>query len=594
MPPLSTPAAPVASGVRSFSLALAGSGGAGVMTAGTLLLDAAARAGLYGLFVRTSGPQIRGGEAAALLRIGPQPLATLDDRFDLLLAIDWMNLNRFADEIPLSGDSLLVGDLDEGDAPEVLRASGARCVALPLKKTAKAAGGWVNMVALGYAGTLAGVPAEAMEAALRASWKRTAEALEKNLASLRAGIAAATELDGPRPAPLTLPATAPEGRWLLSGNEATGAGAIRGGVRFVAAYPITPATEVLEWMAPALARVGGTLLQAEDELASINMIVGASYGGVPSLTATAGPGLALMTEGIGLAVAAEVPIVVVDVMRGGPSTGIPAKSEQSDLSFAVDGLHGDAPRLVLAPTSIADCLPTAEWAVQLAEALQAPALLLTDQFMGQSRAVIDRPPPAGAPVRRLVAQPVDGEPYRRYRDTPSGISPMAVPGTPGTVYTADGLEHTERGIPSSQANDHRIQLAKRERKLVQHDYGTRWADVEGNAELAIVTFGSTTGAVREAIARVAAQGLALRLVALRLLAPIKQDLIDAALAGAREILVVEQNHGGQLLRYLRSRVDLPSRPRGLHQPGPLPLRPGELATAFADWAASVARKEIHA
>ena len=594
MPPLSTPAAPVASGVRSFSLALAGSGGAGVMTAGTLLLDAAARAGLYGLFVRTSGPQIRGGEAAALLRIGPQPLATLDDRFDLLLAIDWMNLNRFADEIPLSGDSLLVGDLDEGDAPEVLRASGARCVALPLKKTAKAAGGWVNMVALGYAGTLAGVPAEAMEAALRASWKRTAEALEKNLASLRAGIAAATELDGPRPAPLTLPATAPEGRWLLSGNEATGAGAIRGGVRFVAAYPITPATEVLEWMAPALARVGGTLLQAEDELASINMIVGASYGGVPSLTATAGPGLALMTEGIGLAVAAEVPIVVVDVMRGGPSTGIPAKSEQSDLSFAVDGLHGDAPRLVLAPTSIADCLPTAECAVQLAEALQAPALLLTDQFMGQSRAVIDRPPPAGAPVRRLVAQPVDGEPYRRYRDTPSGISPMAVPGTPGTVYTADGLEHTERGIPSSQANDHRIQLAKRERKLVQHDYGTRWADVEGNAELAIVTFGSTTGAVREAIARVAAQGLALRLVALRLLAPIKQDLIDAALAGAREILVVEQNHGGQLLRSLRSRVDLPSRPRGLHQPGPLPLRPGELATAFADWAASVARKEIHA
>ena len=594
MPPLSTPAAPVASGVRSFSLALAGSGGAGVMTAGTLLLDAAARAGLYGLFVRTSGPQIRGGEAAALLRIGPQPLATLDDRFDLLLAIDWMNLNRFADEIPLSGDSLLVGDLDEGDAPEVLRASGARCVALPLKKTAKAAGGWVNMVALGYAGTLAGVPAEAMEAALRASWKRTAEALEKNLASLRAGIAAATELDGPRPAPLTLPATAPEGRWLLSGNEATGAGAIRGGVRFVAAYPITPATEVLEWMAPALARVGGTLLQAEDELASINMIVGASYGGVPSLTATAGPGLALMTEGIGLAVAAEVPIVVVDVMRGGPSTGIPAKSEQSDLSFAVDGLHGDAPRLVLAPTSIADCLPTAEWAVQLAEALQAPALLLTDQFMGQSRAVIDRPPPAGAPVRRLVAQPVDGEPYRRYRDTPSGISPMAVPGTPGTVYTADGLEHTERGIPSSQANDHRIQLAKRERKLLQHDYGARWADVEGDAELAIVTFGSTTGAVREAIARVAAQGLALRLVALRLLAPIKQELIDAALAGAREILVVEQNHGGQLLRYLRSRVDLPSRPRGLHQPGPLPLRPGELATAFADWAASVARKEIHA
>ena len=134
-------------------------------------------------------------------------------------------------------------------------------------------------------------------------------------------------------------------------------------------------------MAPALTKVGGTLLQAEDELASVNMAIGASYGGVPSLTATAGPGLALMTEGIGLAVTAEVPIVVVDVMRGGPSTGIPAKSEQSDLSFAVSGLHGDAPRLVLAPNSIA-VVATTQWAVQLAEALQAPAIVLSDQFRG--------------------------------------------------------------------------------------------------------------------------------------------------------------------------------------------------------------------
>lgn len=579
---------------RTFSIAIAGSGGAGVMTAGTLLLDAAARAGLYGLMVRTSGPQIRGGEAAALLRLGPQPLASLDDSFDLLLAVDWQNLHRFADEIPLHASSLLVGDADEGEAPEVFRASGARSVALPLKKLAKSAGGWVNMVVLGYAGTLAGVGAEALEAALRASWKRSADALEKNLAALREGIAQAAALDGARPQPLPAAPAGGRGRWLLSGNEGAGAGAIRAGVRFVAAYPITPATELLEWMAPALAEVGGTLLQAEDELASVNMIVGASFGGVPSLTATAGPGLALMAEGIGLAVAAEVPIVVVDVMRGGPSTGIPAKSEQSDLSFAVDGLHGDAPRLVLAPTSIADCLPTTEWAVHLAEALQAPALVLSDQFMGQSRCVIDRPPPPGEPARRLTAAANPAEPYRRYLDTPSGVSPMAVPGTPGTVYTADGLEHSERGIPSSQAADHRKQLAKRERKLVQHDYGARWADVEGDAELAIVTFGSTTGAVREAIARAAAQGLALRLVALRLIAPLREDALAQALRGVRELLVVEQNHGGQLLRYLRSRADLPGRPRGLHRAGPLPLRPGELAAAFVDWAASVARQEIHA
>jgi len=579
-------------------VAIAGSGGAGVMTAGSLLLDAAARAGLYGLMVRTSGPQIRGGEAAALLRLGPQPVATLDDRFDLLLAIDWQNLHRFADEIPLGAGSLLVGDSDAGEPPEALRAGGTRLHLLSLKKAAKASGGaWVNMIALGLAGALAGVPVQALQAALRASWKRGAEALAPNLAALQQGVAMAHGLPGERPLPLQPPAAAPAGRWLLSGNEAAGCGALRGGVRFVAAYPITPATELLEWMAPALTRVGGTLLQAEDELASVNMIIGASYGGVPSLTATAGPGLALMTEGIGLAVAAEVPIVVVDVMRGGPSTGIPAKSEQSDLSFAVDGLHGDAPRLVVAPNSIADCLAATEWAVQLAETLQAPAIVLSDQFMGQSRAVIDRPAQAGVAATRLTASAadtVDAPAYQRYLDTASGISPMAVPGTPGTVYTADGLEHSERGIPSSQAGDHRKQLDKRQRKLDRHDYGPQWADVEGDADLAVITFGSTTGAVREAVARAAVQGVALRLLSLRLLAPLRTESLAEALRGVRQVLVVEQNHGGQLLRYLRSRADLPGRASGLHRPGPLPLRPGELCAAFVDWVAAHAPQEATA
>ncbi|MCW5657155.1 MAG: 2-oxoacid:acceptor oxidoreductase subunit alpha [Burkholderiaceae bacterium] len=575
---------PLAGAHGSLSIAIAGSGGSGVMTAGTLLLDAAARAGLYGLMVRTSGPQIRGGEAAALVRLSPRPVQSLDDGFDLLLAIDWGNVSRFADEIPLGAHSLLIGDAGEGDVPEVFKASGARIVTLPLKKTAKLQpGSWINMLALGLAGAWAGVPPQALEAALRASWKRAGDALDANLATLRAGVAAAADL--PRPEPLPSRARMPAGRWLISGNEAAGYGAIRGGVRFVAAYPITPATELLEWMAPALQKVGGSLLQAEDELASVNMIIGASFGGVPSLTATAGPGLSLMTEGIGLAVSAEVPIVVVDVMRGGPSTGIPAKSEQSDLSFAVGGLHGDAPRLVLAPTSIADCLSTTQWAVQLAEALQAPAIVLSDQFMGQSRAIIDRPADAttrDAPVR-LTAAPYTPD-YKRYRDTATGVSPMAIPGTPGTVYTADGLEHNEIGVPSSQARDHHLQLDKRERKLIQHDYGRRWADVEGDSELAVITFGSAAGPVREAVQRAAGAGVPVRLIVLRLLAPLPPDGMARALAGVREVMVIEQNHGAQLYRYLRGAAELPGRPASFHKPGPLPLRPGELAAAIVSWA----------
>jgi len=580
----------------SISIALAGSGGSGVMTAGNLLLDAAARAGLYGLMVRTSGPQIRGGEAAALLRLATVPTESLDDGFDLLLALDWQNVNRFADEIPLRGSGLLLGDADEGEPPPVFLAGGARFVSLPLKKTAKEIrGAWTNMVALGVAGRLAGIPAQALEAAVQASWKRDAAGLEANLQALRAGFEAGGAVEAGHGAPALAPASATQGttpgaapgtasadRWLLSGNEGAGLGALRGGIRFVAAYPITPATEMLEWLAPALTRVGGTLLQAEDELASINMAIGASFGGVPSLTATAGPGLSLMAEGIGLAVSAEVPVVIVDVMRGGPSTGIPAKSEQSDLSFAVDGLHGDAPRLVLAPTSITDCVATTQWAVELAEATQAPAIVLSDQFMGQSRAIVDRPPDPGFAARRLVAE-ADAPDFRRYRNTESGVSPMAIPGTPGTVYTADGLEKTEAGIPSSQARDHSLQLDKRERKLRQHDYGRWWADLEGSGDAAILTCGSVTGVAREALARLAAQGIALRLVALRLLAPALPEQLAEALAGVERVLVVEQNHSAQLFRYLRAMHDLPGRPASFHRPGPLPIRPGELADAIIEW-----------
>lgn len=565
---------------RSISIAMAGSGGSGVMTAGTLLLDAAAKAGLYGLMVRTSGPQIRGGEAAALLRLAEAPVDSLDDGFDLLLAIDWQNIHRFADEIPIRAGAIVVGDADEGEAPEVFLRNGTRAEAVPLKKMAKAIpGSWTNMVALGVAGAIAGIPLEALEAALRRSWKRGEAALAANVDALRAGFEKGATI-GALPA-LEAPPT-DRSRWLISGNEAAGFGALRGGIRFVAAYPITPATEMLEWMAPALTKVGGTLLQAEDELASINMIVGASYGGVPSLTATAGPGLSLMTEAIGLAVTAEVPIVVVDVMRGGPSTGIPAKSEQSDLSYAVNGLHGDAPRVVLAPTSISDCLATTQWAVHLAEKLQTAAIVLSDQFMGQSRAIIDEPANTGVVAERLVAEAHEAD-YKRYRNTESGVSPMAIPGTPGVVYTADGLEHTEAGIPSSQSADHQLQLDKRERKLMTHDYGSAWADVEGEGELAVITFGSVTGVVREALARAAERGVKARLIALRLLAPALPERLERALDGVDRVLVVEQNHSAQLLRYLRSVYDLPGRPESFHRPGPLPLRPGELADAIVEW-----------
>jgi 2-oxoglutarate ferredoxin oxidoreductase subunit alpha len=565
----------------SVTVAIAGSGGAGVMTAGNMLLEAAAKAGWYGLMVRTSGPQIRGGEAAALMRIATHPVDGLNDRFDILLAIDWQNVSRFADELPLDRASLVIGDPDQGEVPEIYVKSPARQAHAPMKATAKSIpGSWPNMVALGVAAGLIGLPKDQVAKVVEQSLRKRADTLNASLAAVDAGYAAAAEIGGDYT--LASPAPTSTSRWLVSGNQAAGFGAIRGGVRFCAAYPITPATEMLEYLAPALAEVGGVLVQAEDELASVNMIVGASYGGVPAITATAGPGLALMTEAIGLAVASEVPIVVVDVMRGGPSTGIPAKSEQSDLLMAVYGLHGDAPRVVVAPNSIADCVVTTQWAVHLAEAMQTPTLVLSDQYFGQTRAVVDRPADVAFVGNRLTA-PANTEGYKRYALTESGVSPMAIPGTAGVAYTADGLEHNERGTPSSQAGDHARQLAKRERKLASHDYGGHWAEIEGDGEIAVLTFGSSTCAVREAIDRARREGVEVRLVSMRLLAPAQPARFRDALAGVRKVLVVEQNFGGQFHKYLRAEYDMDAEVRSFRRPGPLPIRPDEVYRELTSW-----------
>ncbi|HXP30142.1 MAG TPA: 2-oxoacid:acceptor oxidoreductase subunit alpha [Stellaceae bacterium] len=565
----------------TVSIAMTGSGGSGVMTAGNMLLEAAALAGYYGLMSRTSGPQIRGGEAAALIRLAGDPIDGHDDRFDLLISIDWLNLERFADEIPLDGESIAIGDPSQGEPPAAMIGPGTKRLALPMKDLAKKIpGGRANMIALGYVASLIGLPNDAVAEAVRHTLGTEGGRVTASLAGIEAGRLAAANV--PCPHKLAPSRGRGAGRWLITGNEAAGYGALKGGVRFVAAYPITPATELLEWMSPALSGLGGVLVQAEDELASINMAIGASYGGTPALTATSGPGLALMTESLGLAVAAEVPIVVVDVMRCGPSTGIPTKSEQSDLNLALYGVHGDAPHVVVAPNSVADCLATTQWAVHLAEAMQVPVVVLSDQSMGQTRMVIDPPRDEEFAGKRAVAA-ANGQDYRRYALTPSGVSPMAIPGAPGLMYTADGLEHNERGTPSSQAKDHIAQLDKRQRKLGSVDFGPHWAEIEGDGEIAVLTWGSCTGPVREAIARARDDGIAVKLVSLRLLSPPHPDRLAAALKGVKRALVVEQTHSGQFYRYLRAEHALAAELRAMHCPGAQPMRPGDIYRELVEW-----------
>lgn len=561
----------------SISIMIAGSGGAGVMTAGAMLLDAAARAGWYGLMTRSYGPQIRGGEALAIVRLSSRPVAARSDADQVLLAIDWRNIERFLPEFRLSADSLIISDTKMGDAPECIQALNAHQFQLPITKLAKKIPkGRQNMIALGILSRLIGLPEQlTVEVVKKSLQGKNAEAVAASISAVQSGRSAAADLPPLENIPDTLPTTAE--RWSITGNEAAAYGAVLGGIRFAAGYPITPATEVLEWLATKLPDLGGTLLQAEDELAAVGQIIGASYGGVPAMTATSGPGLALMTECIGLAVAAEVPIVVLDVMRGGPSTGIPTKSEQSDLNMAVYGLHGDAPHLVLAPLSIADCVFTMQWAVHLAEALQTPAIVLSDQFLGQTRTIIDRTPDIAFTAKRKTPAPGElNENYRRYENTESGVSPMSIPGMQGGQYTADGLEHNQLGHPSAAASDHAEQLSKRLRKITDHDYGDHWADIRGQGETAIITWGSTFGPVIEAVEQLPDWQDKVRLIGIRLLAPHRPAHLAAALEGVTQVLIVEQSQTDQFRDYLRAKYDLPGEIRAFSQPGPLQISPETL------------------
>ena len=557
---------------QQLSIAITGAGGAGVISCGELVLQAWARQGGRGLLRKAYGPQIRGGESAALLKLTEGERYTAASEYDVVVALDWDNFSRFEDEICLGPDSWVICE-QKGELPAAVAAVDPRVLRVPLASLAAAshADGRVNMVALGLLGGLLGLPAASLcELAGQKLAGKPQDYRDAAVACIESGIA--EQLD----AQVSVPALGETGAWYLSGNQAAGLGALEAGIRFVAAYPITPASDVLEWMAGGLEKIGGQLLQAEDELAAINMTIGAAFGGVPAFTATSGPGLALMTESIGLAVASETPVTVFNVMRGGPSTGIPTKSEQSDLNIALNGLHGDAPHLVLAPLDIADCVFTTGWAVNLAQQLQTAAIVLSDQFIGQSTAIVSEPRRCPNAVQ-ADATATGGSEYLRYKLTSSGISTLASPGDVDQRFTADGLEHNEKGTPSAKDSDHQRQLQKRQDKLFDFDYGEDWAELAGSGTVALLSFGSSSTVVAEAAALLAERGIAARVISMRLLAPLQTSALQAALAGCEHLVVVEQNHSRQLYHYLRGQMDFQQQVHSYAVAGPVPLNPRQIA-----------------
>lgn len=557
--------------MNTYALAITGSGGAGVVTAGTLLLHAAARSGYYGWMLKSFGPQIRGGESSVMLYLSDEPIERVLDGFDLLVGLDWKGFERFADEVPLHPHGAVWHDT-HAQPPELLQHQTLR--ALPLNDTAKKFDkGRLNMVACGAIAAELGLPLEAMQQAVGKLLKRKGDAVvEAGRQQVAAGYALITSPS----APLARWSKQDTPRWLAAGNPLTGLGLLRGGIKFVSAYPITPATDLLEWLAPRLPTQQGVLIQAEDELAAINMAIGASFTGAPAATATSGPGLALMTEGIGLAIASETPVTLVNVNRGGPSTGIPTKSEQSDLETLLFAPHGDSPHIVLAPLGFSDLAPTAQWAVYLAETLQTVAMVASEQTLAQASAIID--PVADIQLHAQRQRP-QGKTCR-YVPTENGVSPMPLPALDDNRYVADGLEHTQCGVPSSFASDHRMQLDKRRRKLETFDYGERALAWQGpqDAETVLIAIGSLWSTAVSVAAERTANGQPTAVLGPRLLMPLPAESMDALLASAQQVWVLENNHSAQLYHYLRARLNTPL--RVFAQPGPLPIRPAAIHAAL--------------
>jgi len=569
---------------QSIAVVFAGSGGSGAMSAGAVFLRAAARAGYYGMMTQLFGAQVRGGESASLVQIGIAPINSQPDRYDVFVALDWEKVEQFAAEIPLDETTLIIADPATGAMPPGIARSKGRVVALPMNDPAETRldrslhGKRVNMFATGCIAALCGIPAaDVADAIGKIFGDKGKDMAAANVARAVAGAQAAKGLG----LDLALAPPNKAERWLINGNQAVALGALRGGVRFVGCYPITPATDLVEWLAPHLIKLGGRLVLGEDELASINLVLGASFGGVPAMTVTSGPGFSLMVESLGLAIAAEIPMVLVDVMRAGPSTGIASKTEQSDINLAIYGAHGDAPRIVMAPLSVADCAATTEYAVYVSESLQVPAIVLSDQMLGQATTVIDPVADRPVPMARKTDGVTAGQPFKRYATGGDAVTPMPLPGTPGLEWVAEGLTHNEAGLPASGAAMHAAQIHKRARKIREFDPGARWGEVTGTGDTAILVFGSTVGAAREAARRLTAAGHPVRVIALRMLSPVPVKPLEQALDGVKRLIVIEQNDGAQLYRHLLGHKAVPVETESVARPGPLPFRPSEIVNYVA-------------
>jgi 2-oxoglutarate ferredoxin oxidoreductase subunit alpha len=551
---------------QTFAIGIGGAAGQGVATPGDIFAKIFSRRGLNLNAYNAYQSIIRGGHTFLTIRTGPEKVTNMGDRIDLFIPLNQDSMDRHLRLLTAGAACIYNADtIKPGSAGD-----GVQLCALPVSELADITRNKVaqNTLAIGAGLHMMGIGFAPLEEVLREQFKKKGEAVvAENIGVARAGYdhAAAHFTAFANPLPKT------ENKYaILSGNVAMAMGGAAAGVKFYCAYPMSPSTGVLHWMAAHARKAGIMVRQVEDEIGVINMAIGAAHAGVRAMCATSGGGFALMSEGLGMSAMMETPVVVINCQRAGPSTGVPTKTEQGDLWQMLGAAFGDYPRIIAAPLDIGDCFKIIPELFNLADRFQCPGLVLCDLLLSEGRLSVhakdlDFSPSidrgelittANGNGAHSVASTNGG--YKRYKITDSGVSPRAVPGVPGFIHTVATDEHQEDGVLISDEFTNpvkrRAMMEKRMRKVVGIEAAVAPPTLSGprDADVTLIGWGSTKGVIEEACELLNEQGIAANQLQIRWLVPLHGEAILEILRGSRHTVIVENNYSGQFARYLRS------------------------------------------
>ncbi|WP_347814336.1 2-oxoacid:acceptor oxidoreductase subunit alpha [Alkalihalobacillus sp. LMS39] len=550
--------------INQLSWKVGGQQGEGIESTGEIFAIALNRLGYYLYGYRHFSSRIKGGHTNNKIRVSTTPLNAISDDLDILVAFDQETIDVNVHELREGG--IVVADAKFN--PTIPEGTKATLYAVPFTEIANELGTSLmkNMVAVGASSAILGLSPEGYRPVVEGIFKKKGmSVVEKNMEAIKAGADFFKKEAADQIGDFYLAEADGKKRMFLIGNDAIAMGAVAAGCRFMPAYPITPASEIMEYLIKKLPEFGGTVIQTEDEIAACTMAIGANYAGVRTLTASAGPGLSLMAEALGLSGITETPLVVVNTQRGGPSTGLPTKQEQSDLMAMLYSTHGDIPKVVMCPSTVEEAFYDTVEAFNIAEEYQCPVILVTDLALSLGKQTVEPLDYSKVEIRRgkldLAAElpeRVDGEYYKRYEVTEDGVSPRVIPGMKNGIHHVTGVEHDQTGKPSESPENRVAQMDKRLRKLnelhLKYDTPVYSNAPHEEADLLIVGINSTRGTINEAMPRLEADGIKVNHAQIRLLHPFPTEELQPLMDKAKKVVVVENNGTAQLANIIKMNV----------------------------------------